>query len=44
MTREQELEQRYKDFQEWLNICPLVITDYQDFTTEFEITFNLEAD
>tara|TARA_B100000035_G_scaffold314836_1_gene332599 strand:- start:1338 stop:1472 length:135 start_codon:yes stop_codon:yes gene_type:complete len=44
MTREEELEQRYKDFQEWLNICPLVITDYEDFTTEFQITFNLEAD
>ena len=37
-------EQRYKDFQEWLNDCPLVVTDYQDFTTEFQITFNLEAD
>ena len=37
-------EQRYQDFQEWLNKCPLVVTDYQDFTTEFQITFNLEAD
>ena len=37
-------EQRYKAFQEWLNDCPLVVTDYQDFTTEFQITFNLEAD
>ena len=37
-------EQRYKAFQEWLNKCPLVVTDYQDFTTEFQITFNLEAD
>ena len=37
-------EQRYKAFQEWLNECPLVVTDYQDFTTEFQITFNLEAD
>ena len=36
-------EQRYKAFQEWLNDCPLVVTDYQDFTTEFQITFNLEA-
>ena len=39
MTREQELEQRYQDFQEWLNICPLVVTDYQDFTDQFQITF-----
>ena len=37
-------EQRYKAVQEWLNDCPLVVTDYQDFTTEFQITFNLEAD
>ena len=37
-------KQRYQDFQEWLNKCPLVVTDYQDFTTEFQITFNLEAD
>ena len=37
-------KQRYQDFQEWLNKCPLVVTDYQDYTTEFQITFNLEAD
>ena len=37
-------EQRYQDFQEWLNNCPLVVTDYQDYTNEFVITFNLEAD
>ena len=37
-------EQRYKAFQEWLNKCPLVVTDYQDYTNEFVITFNLEAD
>ena len=34
-------KQRYEDFQEWLNKCPLVVTDYQDYTTEFQITFNL---
>ena len=44
MTREQELEQSYQDFQEWLNQCPLVVTDYQDFTDQFQVTFNLEAD
>ena len=32
------------DFQEWLNKCPLVVTDYQDFTDQFQVTFNLEAD
>ena len=37
-------EQRYKAFQEWLNDCTLVVTDYQDYTNEFVITFNLEAD
>ena len=37
-------EQRYQAFQEWLNECPLVVTDYQDYTNEFVITFNLEAD
>ena len=37
-------EQRYKAFQEWLNDCALVVTDYQDYTNEFVITFNLEAD
>ena len=37
-------KKRYEDFQEWLNKCPLVVTDYQDYTNEFVITFNLEAD
>ena len=37
-------KQRYEDFQELLNKCPLVVTDYQDYTTKFQITFNLEAD
>ena len=37
-------EQRYQYFQEWLNKCTLVVTDYQDYTNEFVITFNLEAD
>ena len=34
-------EKRYQEFQQWLNNCPLVITDYNDFTTEFQITFSL---
>ena len=41
---ERVTKQSYEDFQEWLEKCPLVITDYQDYTTEFQITFNLEAD
>ena len=32
-------EEQYELFQEWLNDCPLKITNYQDFTDEFEITF-----
>ena len=41
---ERVYKKRYEDFQEWLNDCPLVVTDYQDYTNEFVITFNLEAD
>ena len=41
---ERVTKQRYEDFQEWLNKCPLVVTDYQDYTNEFVITFNLIAD
>ena len=41
---ERVYKKRYEDFQEWLNDCPLVVTDYQDYTNEFVITFNLVAD
>ena len=41
MTREQELEQRYQDFQEWLNQCPLVVTDYQDLPIYSRSHFHL---
>ena len=41
---ERVTKHRYEDFQEWLNQCPLVVTDYQDYTDEFTITFNLKAD
>ena len=34
-----EQEEQYEQFQEWLDACPLKITNYQDFTSEFEITF-----
>jgi len=39
--QERVKEQRYQEFQQWLNSCPLVITDYNDFTNEFQITFSL---
>ena len=41
---ERVYQKRYEDFQEWLNQCPLVVTDYQDYTDEFTVTFDLKAD
>ena len=41
---ERVYQKRYEDFQEWLNQCPLVVTDYQDYTDEFTVTFNLKED
>ena len=35
-------EEQYEKFQQWLNDCPVKITNYQDFTDEFEITFTLD--
>ena len=29
----------YEKFQQWLNDCPVKILDYQDFTDQFQITF-----
>ena len=29
---ERVTKQRYEDFQEWLDKCPLVVTDYQDLS------------
>ena len=37
-----EQEEQYEKFQEWLNDCPLKITEYQDFTDMFEVTFAFE--
>ena len=41
---ERVYRKRYEDFQEWLIQCPLVVTDYRDYTDEFTITFNLKYD
>ena len=38
MEKEEKL---YEDFQEWLNTCPIEISNYLDFTNEFKITFKL---
>ena len=31
----------YEKFQEWLNLCPVEIINYQDFMDQFEITFKV---
>ena len=34
----------YEKFQQWLNDCPVKILDYQDFTDQFQITFEVELE
>ena len=43
VSKESQKEQ-YELFQEWLNQCPIKITDYTDNTTEFAIDFSMEID
>ena len=31
----------YEEFQEWLNQCPIKITEYQDNVTDFAIDFEI---
>ena len=35
-------EELYEQFQEWLNQCPIRITDYEDNVTEFAVDFSME--
>ena len=35
---------KYEEFQEWLNQCPIKITEYQDNVTDFAIDFSMEVD
>ena len=35
---------KYEQFQEWLNQCPIKITNYEDNTTEFAVDFSMEVD
>ena len=42
--KEVRQEELYEQFQEWLNQCPIKITDYTDNATEFAIDFSLEVD
>ncbi len=30
---------KYQQFQEWLDQCPVEITNYKDYTDEFEVNF-----
>ena len=32
---------KYEQFQEWLDRCPVEITNYKDCSTEFEINFEV---
>ena len=34
-------ENTYEKFHEWLNSCPVEITNYQDFSDQLEITFKV---
>ena len=42
--KEVKQEELYEQFQEWLNQCPIKITDYTDNATEFAVDFSLEID
>ena len=35
-------QSQYELFQDWLDNCPVKISNYQDFTDEFEIRFTLD--
>ena len=41
MTNEYRFTTPYERFQEWLNQCPVEITDYIDYQDEFEVTFSV---
>ena len=37
-------QSQYEKFQQWLNDCPVKVLDYQDFTDQFQITFEVELE
>ena len=37
-------QSQYELFQEWLDNCPVKILDYQDFSDQFQITFEVELE
>ncbi len=42
--KEVKQEELYEQFQEWLNQCPIKITDYTDNVTDFAVDFSIEVD
>ena len=39
--KEVRQEELYEQFQEWLNQCPIKITNYEDNVTEFAVDFEI---
>ena len=37
-------QSQYELFQEWLDDCPVKVLDYQDFTDQFQIRFEVELE
>ena len=35
------MKTKYQKFQEWLDQCPVEITNYKDYSDEFEINFSV---
>ena len=35
------MKTKYQKFQEWLDRCPVEITNYKDYSDEFEINFSV---
>ena len=42
--KEVKQEELYEQFQEWLNQCPIKITNYEDNANEFAVDFSMEVD
>ena len=42
--KEVRQEELYEQFQQWLNDCPVKMIDYQDFTDQFQITFEVNLE
>ena len=40
-SRMKPVKTKYEQFQEWLDRCPVEITNYKDYSTEFEINFEV---